>query len=269
MSGPFGRRVAALAGFALALAMAAPRAHAAVAADSVLAVTRPSGAANASAATRFTRRDATFGLAAAGAVALVATRDRRWSARASADSSRFVLDLAADARRLGDPVYVTGALLAADGLARLTRHDHAAAAAERIALSVAAAGAVSFVVKESAGRWRPDEAPGDPGRFDPFSRHDSFPSGHVTVAFALVAALDGESASRWVPALGYPAAALTAWSRVRDRRHWPSDVLAGAAVGGWVAARTDAFARHHWPRGLLVAACPRRNGVTLAVATRF
>jgi membrane-associated phospholipid phosphatase len=246
----------------LALALVAgfaPAARAAAAPDS----------AAASAGVRFTRGDAWFGLAAAGAVALVATQDVEWSERAHVDSSQFALDLAAAAKKLGDPVYLACGLLAADGIARLTGHGGAAAATERIAFSVVAASVTTFAVKKTVGRWRPDEAPGDPHRFDPFSVHESFPSGHTTAAFALVASLDAETRTRWVPILGYPAATLTGWSRVRDLRHWPSDVVAGAAIGGWVGWKADAFAKHRWPGGLVVVAWPHDGGGTLAAAARF
>jgi membrane-associated phospholipid phosphatase len=35
----------------------------------------------------------------------------------------------------------------------------------------------------------------------------------------------------WVSGSLYLFAAGTAWSRVYDRRHWPSDVFVGAALG--------------------------------------
>jgi membrane-associated phospholipid phosphatase len=248
--------LAALAGVALAMFVGATPA-------------RSAAAAGGSPSFRLTRRDAAFAAVAAGAVALAATQDRRWSAGATADRSRFALDLAADARRLGDPYYVGAALVATDGLARLARREPVAAASERIGLSVAAAGVVAFTLKQSIGRWRPDEASDQPGRFDPFSKHDSFPSGHTTLAFALVSALDAETRARWVPAVGYPAAALTAWSRVRDHRHWPSDVIAGAAIGHWIARKADVYAQHRWPRGLAVDVLPHDGGAELTVSKRF
>jgi membrane-associated phospholipid phosphatase len=243
---------------ALALIVACAPAHAAAPADSAAAP----GA-------QFGRRDAWFGVAAVGTVLLVATQDAEWSESAHANGTRFALDLTADAKRLGDPVYVACGLLVTDVIVRAAGNRGAAAATERIAFSVAAAGVTTFVLKASFGRWRPSEAPGDPGRFEPFSGHYSFPSGHTSTAFSLVTALDAETRTRWVPAIGYPLVAITGWSRVRDLEHWPSDVIAGAAIGYWVGAKADAFAKRQWPRGLVFAAWPQPGGAALVAGARF
>lgn len=214
------------------------------------------------------RRDALFALGACASAALAATQDRRLSAELSGNDSPGARGLAAAAKRLGDHLVIAPALLAVDATARLAHRDALGAASERIACSCAAAGLVTLALKESAGRLRPGET-ADPARFEPFSRHDSFPSGHTTMAFSLAAALDAETATPWVPALLYPAATLTAWSRVRDRAHWPSDVVAGAAIGGYVAHRTDRWARQRWPRGLRALVLPQRGGAVARLCARF
>lgn len=66
----------------------------------------------------------------------------------------------------------------------------------------------------------------------------SFPSGHSAVAFAFVTGAGGQLPSL-VPALA-PLAGLVAYSRVHTGVHYPSDVLAGAAIGigsGMIARR--------------------------------
>jgi membrane-associated phospholipid phosphatase len=104
--------------------------------------------------------------------------------------------------------------------------------------TVAGAGLLELLVKELSCRGRPTAA--DAGAF--FSRfpcnptdyaHASFPSGHATTAFALAALL-----ALWYPrwAAGFLAlAGLVALSRVVLGAHFPSDVLAGAALGTAVA----------------------------------
>ena len=101
---------------------------------------------------------------------------------------------------------------------------------ERVLASLLVAGVTTGAIKELAGRVRPDDTH-DPFVFRPFSRHDAFPSGHATVAFALAGSLSEEIHNPWASAALYTAAAGTAWSRVNDQKHWTSDVLAGAAIG--------------------------------------
>jgi membrane-associated phospholipid phosphatase len=242
---------------ALALALAAGTAAAA-----------PADSTGARAALLPGRRDAAFALLAPGAIAGAAARDSRWLAQAAASRSPFARDLAANARQLGEPVPMGAALLAADGLARLAHREGVAAASERMAFACVAAGAVAFAVKAAAGRQRPDET-SSPSRFKAFSGHDALPSGHSTVAFALAASLDAEARSPWLRAVVYPAAAVTAWSRVHGRHHWPSDVVAGAALGGWCAHRADRFAQRAWPRGLAVVVLPGWGGAGLRIARSF
>jgi len=66
------------------------------------------------------------------------------------------------------------------------------------------------------------------------------PSGHATTSFALAGALQ----RRWM----WAVAAISALSRVAIGVHYPSDVLAGAALGGalgWAAARLFRRATSH------------------------
>ena len=118
-----------------------------------------------------------------------------------------------------------------------------AAGFTEIGLSIVAAGAGALVVKEVVGRRRPDQLPVDSHSFHAFSGDAAFPSGHSTVAFALAESVNRTSGRAWVPFVSYPAATLVAWSRVRDDRHWTSDVLAGAALGIWTARKVH----REWP----------------------
>jgi len=88
------------------------------------------------------------------------------------------------------------------------------------------------ILKDEVGRTRPDG-----------SNKSSFPSGHANSAFSY-AALGRENlevlrlpAGARIPlATGLDLlAAGTAWSRVEAGKHYPSDVMAGAAVGNFLS----------------------------------
>ena len=60
----------------------------------------------------------------------------------------------------------------------------------------------------------------------------SFPSGHSAEAWALAAVIAGQYRHRrWVPPLVYALATTAAVSRISARKHFPSDVFVGAAIG--------------------------------------
>ena len=82
----------------------------------------------------------------------------------------------------------------------------------RVLLSVVLAGLTTGGIKEVTGRIRPVDATNQ-YLFRPFSHHDSFPSGHTTMAFALASALGDELHRPWATALLHAAAAGTGWSR--------------------------------------------------------
>lgn len=103
-----------------------------------------------------------------------------------------------------------------------------------IAAGYVAADAVTSLLKGAVGRHRPSDGRG-PDRFWPGlkarSNWDSFPSGHVTHAFAIAAGIAAESGRPAVAAIAYGTAGLVGLSRLYDRAHWASDVVAGAVIG--------------------------------------
>jgi membrane-associated phospholipid phosphatase len=98
----------------------------------------------------------------------------------------------------------------------------------RAAGSVGAAWAVTEVLKRTVKEERPDH-----------SDHRSFPSGHSSQSFAAAASLYKHYG--WQ--VGLPAhglAAFVAVARVKAKKHFVHDVIAGAAIGetsGWLIAR--------------------------------
>jgi membrane-associated phospholipid phosphatase len=64
----------------------------------------------------------------------------------------------------------------------------------------------------------------------------SFPSGHATLAFAAATSLSLSIDLWYVTLPTYAWATTVAWARLRQGVHYPSDVLAGAALGFTTAA---------------------------------
>jgi membrane-associated phospholipid phosphatase len=98
----------------------------------------------------------------------------------------------------------------------------------RAAGSVAAAWTVTEVLKRTIREERPDE-----------SDHRSFPSDHSSQSFSAAATLH----KRYGWEVGVPAHAMATFvavARVKARKHFVHDVIAGAAIGeaaGWLIAR--------------------------------
>jgi membrane-associated phospholipid phosphatase len=133
------------------------------------------------------------------------------------------------------------------------------------------AGAVTLglvdVLKNSTHRMRPDG-----------SNNQSFPSGH-----AAGAAFFSTAASRNIEALSWSAGATTAtqiglgtltlataWARVEAKKHYPSDVLAGIAIGHFFGAfLTDAFLGLDNPRHAVVLVEPSREGALAMIRFNF
>lgn len=106
----------------------------------------------------------------------------------------------------------------------------------------------------------------------------SFPSGH-----AATTSLFNTMATKNVEVMGWPATATTlthvglegltvatAWARVEANRHYPSDVLAGMALGHFFGSFfTDAFLGLDDPHAPTILFTPSRNGVAAAVRLAF
>ena len=182
--------------------------------------------------------------------------------------SLFDSRLSADARRMGGddmsaPTAVgsfvggpgplaLGALLYGVGHVRDNRF--VTQTGREVMRAVIVSGAVTAVVKGTVGRARPFAAPGDPDEFSPghgFTNASfaSFPSGHTTAAFATATVLARELSlshpgSRWwINPLLFGGATFVGFSRVYQRQHWPSDVVAGAALGTITGYEVVAHAR--------------------------
>jgi len=78
------------------------------------------------------------------------------------------------------------------------------------------------VSKRLIDRERPDDG-----------NRKSFPSGHTATAFtgAHILYREYKDTQPWIAVAGYTAATITGGMRVMNKRHWVSDVVAGAGVG--------------------------------------
>ena len=108
------------------------------------------------------------------------------------------------------------------------------------------AGAIEATLKYLTSRQRPDYIDpktnvADPvfhGPFYKFSKqttgksNSSFPSGHTTAVFAAATVYAMEYRNHpWIPVFAYSFATLVGISRITEAKHWPTDVLVGAALG--------------------------------------
>lgn len=172
-------------------------------------------------------------------------------------NNRLLHNSASAFNDLGDPgvaiisvaAWGAGAISGSEGLEDFGFH-----ATEAIVVSGAATG----LLKGLAGRMRPNASPGDADNFKlggGFTGRGgtSFPSGHTTAAFAFAATISQEvhlrnpAAARYVTPIVYGAASLVGVARVYTQKHWPSDVVLGAAIGTYSAHRI--FALHHRKKG--------------------
>lgn len=89
----------------------------------------------------------------------------------------------------------------------------------------------TYVVKMSVNRTRPaDRYPNDVFVTSP-THGQSFPSGHSSLAFATAATISIQYHKWYVTVPAYLWASSVGYSRLYLGKHYPSDVLAGAAVG--------------------------------------
>jgi membrane-associated phospholipid phosphatase len=172
-----------------------------------------------------------------GATGLAFSQDLSWQKAIADQESSFLTNTATYVGEpFGNPIYVGGALLATHLWACHSQKTKVAQATSLSLQSVVIASGITLFLKGAFHRVRPEEQLQlDPYQFKgPSLRRVnlSFPSGHTTIAFALASSLSAYSQHRWyVSAPLYTLAGITAWSRIYQRKHWPSDVVLGALIG--------------------------------------
>lgn len=134
-------------------------------------------------------------------------------------------------------------------------------------LAVNATAAATGAGKTTVGRYRPD-----------LSDHYSFPSGHTSTA-AVFSTLGCKVIDRLdIPAPGKAGLQLgfalltasTAWGRIEAKKHYPSDVLAGAAIGYFCGAfLSDMISNRLFGDKADVQVQADRTGFGLSMRCRF
>jgi membrane-associated phospholipid phosphatase len=110
-------------------------------------------------------------------------------------------------------------------VSRLTKNEHFRAFGYTVAQAYIANAILTQGIKYATHRMRPDG-----------SDSQSFPSGHASSTFALATVVTDYYGKKWGIPL-YAFAGLVGVSRIEKGRHWPSDILAGAALG-YISGKT-------------------------------
>ena len=137
-------------------------------------------------------------------------------------------------------------------------------ALDSISASAIASGIVTNSFKYVIGRGRPTDGHGAYD-FEPFSGRDSFSSGHTTEAFALASVITEHYNSMWVQVPAYGLASMVGYARLNNNRHWPSDVLAGAAIGTFTGKTVVRFNKRHRKVQIKPIVGPDVNGAQLSL----
>lgn len=180
----------------------------------------------------------------AGAMATAVAYDRRTLEEYSHPLD--AIQKSRDVSRFGSAYVVLGAAGAAYIFGSLAHKDSVQETGRLGAEAVIDGAIVAGVLKFATNRERPDQGNGH-GDFWPHGTRDypaglSFPSMHATSSWALARVIAGEYPGRpLVKVLVYGWATAISASRATSRKHFPSDVLAGSAlgylIGGYVLHR--------------------------------
>lgn len=126
----------------------------------------------------------------------------------------------------------------------------------------------AFLLKHLTHRSRPGPDVDPNEWYGPFQRFDAdaFPSGNTMRAFVVATTLAGLYDDRpWLGAGFYALASLTAYGRLVSGEHWPSDVLAGAALGYFIGRGIVYFNKSKARGNMEIMPFSGRNGFGLLV----
>jgi len=92
---------------------------------------------------------------------------------------------------------------------------------------------ITYLIKMGTGRKRPDLEKGPYKWTGPTieSGMMSMPSGHTAFAFAVASYLSSETDNPLIDILSYTCAIMVGYARIKNDKHWASDVYLGALIG--------------------------------------
>lgn len=134
-----------------------------------------------------------------------------------------------------EPVIAVGVPLILGTYALLNKDRDLLSDAVYIGTSVAEAVVITSVIKYAVDRERPFERYPDLIENRESVSSSSFPSAHTATAFSLVTSLSIRYPKWYIIAPGYLWACSVGFSRMNRGVHYPSDVIAGAAIGSGCA----------------------------------
>ena len=146
------------------------------------------------------------------------SRDQiKWSGRVSQIGAAYTLG------GMVGGLLVAGKIAQRPGLFRMGRNS-----AEALANAIVVSSAIKWITL----RERPDQGDGD-GSF--WHGGVSFPSGHAMDSWAMATAMARTpKCPKWLAITSYAVATAVSLSRWGARKHFPSDIVVGSALGGLV-----------------------------------
>lgn len=154
----------------------------------------------------------------------------------------------------GHPIVLAGGATLTYLVGSVTKNPEVSTTGLLLLESYLTTSVVTVSLKTAVGRERPNH-----------KNHRSFPSGHTSGAFSVASVLD----KRYGVRVGIPAyltASLVGLSRVRLKEHFPTDVLAGAALGVIIGR---SFAADGKRDSLSVFPMLHRGYIGVALGARF
>jgi membrane-associated phospholipid phosphatase len=202
---------------------------------------------------RLRRSDAVWGLPAVAAMGAFLAGDSWFSKQVPAS------EIARSRSLSNDGVFALAGAAGGMFLIGKIRHNDHAAETGFLAIEAAVnAAAVDYSLKSIFDRQRPYQGTGS-GHF--FAGGSSFPSEHAAVSWAVAGVIAHEYPGPVTKLLAYGLASAVTVARVSGKEHFPSDVLAGGALGYFIARQI--YQRH---RDLEVSPAPWGNPFEFHVA---